>query len=220
MKQTAGVRLKETPVATAKSPQRQSKQNQRHSNASGGSRTAERGAGEQRKPPRDGCLICKGAHWARDCPTATAEQKAEVVQKLREKRDRQPERVKRVTANVEPTFRTAIINGVLDVPFCPDTGSDANIIGKPVLEELRDLVANLLVERVDPPVRVVVAGGSMVQCHEKVHIDLQIVTAAGPLALTNIKCLVMDAHEEELLLGRTTLQSIGVDLDDVFERLA
>ncbi|KAF4128207.1 RNase H-like domain found in reverse transcriptase [Phytophthora infestans] len=195
MKQTAGDRPKETSVAAAKSSQRQSKQNQRHSNASGDSHTAERGAGEQRKPPRDGCLICKGTHWARDCPTATAEQKAEVVQKL-------------------------LINGVLDVPFCPDTGSDAIIIGRPVLEELRDLVANLPVEHVDPPVRVVVAGGSMMLCHEKVHINLQIVTAAGPLALTNIECLVLDANEEELLLGRTTLQSIDVDFDDVFERLA
>ncbi|KAF4043221.1 hypothetical protein GN244_ATG04429 [Phytophthora infestans] len=60
----------------------------------------------------------------------------------------------------------------------------------------------------------------MLLCHEKVHIDLQITTAAGPLALTNIECIVLDAPEEELLLGRTTLQSIGVDLDNMFERLA
>ncbi|KAF4146332.1 Aspartyl protease [Phytophthora infestans] len=139
---------------------------------------------------------------------------------LHEKRDRHPERVKRVTADDGPTIRTAVINGVLDVPFCPDAGSDASIIGRPVLDELRDLVTNLPVEHVDPPVRVVVAGGSMTLCHAKVNIDLQITTAAGPPALTNIECIVLDVPEEKLLLGRTTLQSIGVDLDDMFERLA
>ncbi|GMF34479.1 unnamed protein product [Phytophthora fragariaefolia] len=57
-------------------------------------------------------------------------------------------------------------------------------------------------------------------CCEKVHIDLQIVTAAGPLALTNIERLVLDAPEEELLFGKTTLQPIRVDLDGVFEQFA
>ncbi|KAE9358743.1 hypothetical protein PF008_g2540 [Phytophthora fragariae] len=217
MKNAAGPRSKETSAAVVKTSQRPAKQQQQpRSSAPGGSR----GAAEQRKPPRDGCLICKGAHWARDCPAATAEQKAEVVRTLRERRDRQPERVKRITKDDAPAFRTAVINGVLDVPFCPDTGSDANIIGRPVLEELRDLVHDLPVERVEPPIQVVAAGGSVMLCREKVQIDLQIVTAAGPFALANIECLVLDAPEEELLLGKTTLQSIGVDLDGVFEQLA
>ncbi|OWZ07165.1 LOW QUALITY PROTEIN: hypothetical protein PHMEG_00020479 [Phytophthora megakarya] len=56
-------------------------------------------------------------------------------------------------------------------------------------------------------------------CRGKVHLDLPIVTAADPLALTNIECLVLDAPEEGLLLGRVTLQSIGVDLDGIFEQL-
>ncbi|KAG3048349.1 hypothetical protein PC121_g19548 [Phytophthora cactorum] len=59
----------------------------------------------------------------------TPDQKADAVKTLREKRDRQTERVKRITADDEPAFRTAVINGLLDVPFCPNTGSDANIIG-------------------------------------------------------------------------------------------
>ncbi|KAG1699095.1 hypothetical protein DVH05_014014 [Phytophthora capsici] len=171
------------------------------------------------RPPRDGCLVCKGTHWARDCPTATPEQKAEVERTLQERRTRRQEKVKRVTANGEPAFRTAVVNGVLEVPFCPDTGSDANIIGRPVLNELRDLT-EVHVELVQPSVEVVVAGGTMMHCHEKVYVDLQIVTAAGPLRLMNIECLVLEAPEEELLLGKTTLQSIGVDLDGIFEQLA
>ncbi|KAE8998183.1 hypothetical protein PR003_g1252 [Phytophthora rubi] len=70
---------------------------------------------------------------------------------LRERCDRQQERVKRVTADGEPPFRNAVINGVLDVLFCPDTGSDVNIISRPVLAELKELMPGLLTTTVDPP---------------------------------------------------------------------
>ncbi|GMF44351.1 unnamed protein product [Phytophthora fragariaefolia] len=195
IKQSAAPRIKAAAAPATKATQRPGKPRLQHPGAPGGVRSTE----EQRLPPRDGCFICKGAHWASDCPTATAEQKAEVAKTLREKRDRQPERVKRITTDGEPTFRSAVINGVLDVPFCPDTGSDANIIGRPVFDELRNLVPSLRIERVKPPARVIAAGGNTMLCREKVHIDLQIVTAAGPLALLDIERLVLDAPEEELL---------------------
>ncbi|KAG3097185.1 hypothetical protein PI125_g15759 [Phytophthora idaei] len=214
MKQSSTQRPKEDVGTAGKTHQRPFKQRPRALVAPEGSRNA---AGS-RKPPCDGCLLRKGSHWARDCPTATAEQKAGVERMLREKRDRPQERVKRITADGEPGFRSAVINGVLDVPFCPDTGSDVDIIGRPVMAELHELMPGLRTTMIDPPVEVVAAGGNTMLCHEKVQVDLQIVTAAGPLRLT--KCLVLDAPEEELLLGRTTLQSIGVDLDDVFEQLA
>ncbi|GMF42247.1 unnamed protein product [Phytophthora fragariaefolia] len=107
---------------------------------------------------------------------------------LRERRDHQQERVKCITTDDAVAFRTRVINGMLDVPFCPDTGSDANIIGRPALEELRGLVHDLRVERVELTVQVVVAGGNVVLCRPA--------------------------------FGNTTLQSIGVDLDGVFEQLA
>ncbi|KAG4221421.1 hypothetical protein PC116_g30103 [Phytophthora cactorum] len=216
MKQNSTLRPKEDVGTASKTHQRPFKQQPRDPVAPVGGRNV---AGP-RNPPRDRCLICKGSHWARDCPTATAEQKAGVERMLCEKKYRPQERVKRITADGEPGFRSAVINGVLDVHFCPDTGSDVNIIGRPVMAELRELMPGLRTTMIDPPVEVVAAGGNTMLCHEKVQVDLQIVTAAGPLRLTNIECLVLDAPEEELLLGRTTLQSIGVDLDGVFEQLA
>ncbi|POM67139.1 Hypothetical protein PHPALM_16894 [Phytophthora palmivora] len=71
----------------------------------------------------------------------------------------------------------------------------------------------------EPPMTVVAAGGSTMTCHEKVYLDLQIVTGVGTQKLENIECLVLEAPEEGLLI-RTTLQSIGVDLDDIFKQLA
>eukprot|EP00644_Phytophthora_capsici_P012183 jgi/Phyca11/119324/e_gw1.38.239.1 len=213
MKHDSIARPKDASPASARSHPRAAKQS---SSIPSGSRVA---AGP-RKPPRDGCLICKGPHWARDCPTATAEQKANVERTLREKRGRPQERVKRITTDGVPAFRSAVINGVLDVPFCPDTGSDVNIISRPVMAELRELMPEIPTVAIDPPLEVVAVGGNSILCHEKVQLDVQIVTAAGPLCLNSLECLVLEAPEEELLLGKPTLQSIGVDLDGVFAQMA
>ncbi|KAE8906315.1 hypothetical protein PF003_g10148 [Phytophthora fragariae] len=216
MKHNSALRPKEDSGPTGKAHSRPAKSQSKPPIVNGGGRSAS----APRKAPREGCLVCKGPHWARDCPTATAEQKANVEKLLRERRGRHQERVKRITADGEPPFRNAVINGVLDVPFCPDTGSDVNIIGRPVMNELKELMPEFQTTTVDPPLEVVAAGGNLMLCHEKVHINLQIVTAAGPLHLSNIECLVLETPEEELLLGKSTLQSIGVDLDGVFEQLA
>ncbi|KAJ8574930.1 hypothetical protein ON010_g4282 [Phytophthora cinnamomi] len=155
-----------------------------------------------RKPSRDECL------------------KAYVEKILRERRSRPQERVKTITTDGEPAFRSAVINGMLDVPFCPVTGSDVNIIGRRVMAELRDLIPELPTVTIDPPLEVVAAGGNLMLCHEKVQLDVQIVTAVGPLCLHGIECIWLEPLEEELLLGKSTLQSIGVDFYGVFEQLA
>ncbi|KAG6612970.1 uncharacterized protein IUM83_11930 [Phytophthora cinnamomi] len=157
---------------------------------------------------------------ARDCSAASAEQKAYVEKILRERRSRPQERVKTITTDGEPAFRSAVINGMLDVPFCPVTGSDVNIIGRRVMAELRDLIPELPTVTIDPPLEVVAAGGNLMLCHEKVQLDVQIVTAVGPLCLHGIECIWLEPLEEELLLGKSTLQSIGVDFYGVFEQLA
>lgn len=76
-----------------------------------------------------------------------------------------------------------------------------------MLDELKELTIDLPTQEVDPPIIVIAAGGNTMTCLEKVCVDLQIVTAAGPLELVNIECLVIDAPEEELLLGRILLYS-------------
>uniref|UniRef100_H3H7U2 CCHC-type domain-containing protein n=1 Tax=Phytophthora ramorum TaxID=164328 RepID=H3H7U2_PHYRM len=78
MKQSSSLRPKEDGGAAAKAHGRPAKQLPKPSSIQGGGR----GAAGPRKPPRDGCLVCKGPHWARDCPTATAEQKANVEKML------------------------------------------------------------------------------------------------------------------------------------------
>ena len=75
MRQAVEPRPKEVNAAAGKTQQLRGKTRSRTPGAHGGNQRAN----GQRKPPRDGCLVCKGPHWARDCPTATVEQKSEVV---------------------------------------------------------------------------------------------------------------------------------------------
>ncbi|KAF1328228.1 hypothetical protein FI667_g7043, partial [Globisporangium splendens] len=107
---------------------------------------------------------------------ATHQQRYHLIQSESKRGDR----VKRVTGDGDTNYQTVSINGVLEVPFCPDTGSDINIIGKPTVEELKGLIGDLVVIAVDPPVRVQVAGGSKESLFgrgtlENISIDLNLI---------------------------------------------
>lgn len=195
---------------------------------SGGNKGAKRnqGAGTaagsktSRDPPKTGCLVCKGPHWAKDCPTATEEQKADVARQLADKRAQREGKVKRLVQTTGPRGRTALLNGVLEVPFCPDTGSEVNVVGRAVLNELREVDSRVAPVLLVPPREVRAAGGTVMFCRETVVLSLRIDTAAGHVCLGDIECMVLDADEDELLLGAPTLASLGIDIDQMLEQLA
>ncbi|ETL25421.1 hypothetical protein L916_20724 [Phytophthora nicotianae] len=158
-------------------------------------------------PPRTVCLVCKGPHWAKDSPDASEEMKQEIQRELQARRARKEDRAKTVRTVRAGEGRRVCVNGVLDVPFCPDT------------EELQGVASGVELEALNPVIPVQVAGGARITCRDTVMLDLRIETAAGPLHLTNVSCLVMDGHEDEFLLGRNTMQDIGIDIR-LFEQLA
>jgi len=65
----------------------------------------------------------------------------------------------------------------------------------------------------DPPKQVRAAGGVILYCSETVVLNLSVETAAGPVCLDDIECLVPDADEDELLMEAPTLAGLGIDLD-------
>lgn len=122
-------------------------------------------------------------------------------------------------ADATSVFRTALVNGVLEVlPFCPDTGPDTNIVGRTIMDEFADISGGLAITTVDLPVEVRVAGGALMHCYESVSLNLPITTAAGPIQLQSVECLMLD-DENELLIGKSTLKSIGIDMARQFEQL-
>ncbi|DAZ98944.1 TPA: hypothetical protein N0F65_001383 [Lagenidium giganteum] len=60
-----------------------------------------------------------------------------------------------------------------------------------------------------------VTGGRIVQCDEQCELDLQMVTAAGPVHLRRLKCIILYGDSDEFLLGDGTLKSLGINVDQM-----
>uniref|UniRef100_H3GL52 Integrase catalytic domain-containing protein n=1 Tax=Phytophthora ramorum TaxID=164328 RepID=H3GL52_PHYRM len=87
------------------------------------------------------CWVCKGGHKMRDCPTATDAEKDAALAAWREQRKSQPERAKHVAEG--SSKKVVLVNSILEIPLCPDTGSDRNIISRDYLNEQRELGAEV-----------------------------------------------------------------------------
>ncbi|GLD95516.1 hypothetical protein PINS_up004193 [Pythium insidiosum] len=116
--------------------------------------------------------------------------------------------------------RMVNINDVLEVPLCIDTGADCNVVSSSVVAELADLDSGVIRVMIEPPMVVELAGGKRTECRESITVDLRISTAAGPLHLCNVRCLVLENHDDEVLLGRSTLREIGIDVENIMDQLA
>jgi hypothetical protein len=117
-------------------------------------------------------------------------------------------------------MRTVSVNEVLEVPLCVDTGADCNVVSSALVNELSELDSTVIRVLLEPPVVVELAGGQRTECTESVTVDVRITTAAGPLHLPNVRCLVLENHGDEVLLGRETLREIGIDVDNIIDQLA
>ncbi|KAG3152084.1 hypothetical protein PI124_g6081 [Phytophthora idaei] len=100
-----------------------------------------------RQPPRDGGFVCKGPPRAAECPTATNEQKEEARRVLAAHR---AERLKHIDTGAV-SGHTVTINGVLEVPFCADSGADSNILSCSMVEELCALDSSVVLAALEPP---------------------------------------------------------------------
>ncbi|GMF56173.1 unnamed protein product [Phytophthora fragariaefolia] len=136
-------------------------------------KTSERGAARgktARPPPRDGCRICKGPHRAMECPTATSEQRDEARRTLAARR---AERLKHVGTGAS-SGHSVMINGVLEVPFCADSGAESNILSRSMVDELCALDSTVKLVKLELPTVVKVAGGATMQYRDRVEVDLRI----------------------------------------------
>ncbi|KAF1317462.1 hypothetical protein FI667_g14764, partial [Globisporangium splendens] len=99
-------------------------------------------------------------------------------------------------------------------------GADSNVVPRHIVNELLDLSSNVILTNLSSPVVVEVADGRQVRCDKEATLDLKIATAAGPVNILAVKCLVLNAQGDEYLLGRVTLKSLGIDVERMFEQLA
>ncbi|GMF51975.1 unnamed protein product [Phytophthora fragariaefolia] len=168
------------------------------------------------KPPKSGCWHCQGEHWLRDCPTATDEDRARAAEKMKEVK----ERAKVKTVQTAPQPGEVLVNNLLALPYCADSGSDLTIIPRTVVDDLVALGNKVDVFPLPHPVEATVAGGSTVICQDVVTVDIVLQTAVGTVHLREVKCLIMEGSETDFLLGNDTLVSLGIDVNHQLEQLA
>ncbi|OWZ05564.1 hypothetical protein PHMEG_00022322 [Phytophthora megakarya] len=140
------------------------------------------------------------------------------------KRAPKKQRLKRVNLCARGADRvrvTATINGALDLPYCADSGSEYNIISQELVQKLRAVDNGVeLVELVEH-VEVEAVGGAILTATHAVDVRLTLNTAAGPVRCQDRKrCLVVGSDDDELIVGRTPLAELDIDVDRELEQLA
>eukprot|EP00644_Phytophthora_capsici_P013422 jgi/Phyca11/115839/e_gw1.29.159.1 len=117
------------------------------------------------KVPPTPCPHCGDVHWLSEYPTATDSEKAEIRKKLRsqrgEKSKREASRVKRLRECIPNEEKTVILNEVMELPYCADTGADRTAISQ---EHVRELMLR------DPTVKLTRLTTSVIICPVGEHV--------------------------------------------------
>ncbi|GMF50220.1 unnamed protein product [Phytophthora fragariaefolia] len=160
-------------------------------------------------------------NWLNDCPVATDTEKVQLRKKLREASKARKSLVKRLTRLMTTASRTVAINGVLKLPCCPDSGSDHTIISRSHLAMLLDVDPSVLRLPLDSPVDILTYGAHPVVVKTKAMLHVLIHTAAGPVQPAEaVPCLVAETGDDEFIIGRDLLGTLGMDVDRQLEQLA
>ncbi|ETV97262.1 hypothetical protein H310_09625 [Aphanomyces invadans] len=100
------------------------------------------------------------------------------------------------------------LNGVLDVPYCADTGATLNIIPQRMVMELKHLQPDLVVESV-PADRSRAEGpdGQELELIGHIALRLTICTAAGPVRVPHAVACYITTNGTEFLVSDDTLKT-------------
>ncbi|ETO63901.1 hypothetical protein F444_18466 [Phytophthora nicotianae P1976] len=156
--------------------------------------------GRGSNPPAEGCLHCGGAHWLRECPTASENDRRKALEKLRSQRDASRSLSKAVRNDRRPQTGEVLVDGLVTAPYYADSGSDRSVIPRALAYELVVPDSRVQLRHIDEPMVVTVAGGGQVDCEDEVEVDLLLQMAAGAVRVSNVTCLVMSGGETEFLL--------------------
>ncbi|KAG2933359.1 hypothetical protein PC115_g5513 [Phytophthora cactorum] len=154
--------------------------------------------------PRSGCFHCARDHWLSECPDFDEAGKEAILAERRNtkktgsgninKRAR-AKRVEPATTNDEQERPTVILNGVFELPYCADSGSDYNIVSRCHADQLCQLDETNQLMKLREPIESRAVGGRK-------------------------RCLIVESDEDEFLVGKTLLSELVIDVDRQLEYLA
>ncbi|KAG3033963.1 hypothetical protein PC120_g1728 [Phytophthora cactorum] len=64
------------------------------------------------------------------------------------------------------------------------------------------------------------ADGRLVRCAKEMFLDLELVAIAGSASMWSVSCVILEGDDDEFLLGRDALKTLGIDVQDQLAQLA
>ncbi|KAG1696257.1 hypothetical protein DVH05_018803 [Phytophthora capsici] len=185
--------------------------------------------GSVKSKPRTGCFHCGKDHWLSQCPdldeaakeTLLAERKAKKGSSGNNGKRFRSKRLEQASITKNDGQMTIVLNGIVELPYCADSGSDWNVISRKHVQllEAQDPTVDLV--KLDEAVESRAVGGALLTSTHAVDIRLTLNTAAGPVRCQEPKrCLIVESDEDEMLVGKTLLSELGIDIEQQLEYLA
>ncbi|KAE9044244.1 hypothetical protein PR002_g2909 [Phytophthora rubi] len=172
------------------------------------------------KPPPGPCPKCQEMHWLRECPAASRKDKEEFWTKIKNARNKKA-KLKRLGELLPSPERVVTLNGKLELPYCPDTGSDYTVIGHSHWNELKALDSSVVAVELEGPILNQTFGSTTVTAKYKAKIHVMIHTVVGPVEpMAAVDVLVLDVDDGEFIIGNDLLTSLGIDVDRQLQQLA
>ncbi|CAK4950015.1 unnamed protein product, partial [Aphanomyces euteiches] len=124
------------------------------------------------------------------------------------------------TNETEEEERWIVLNDVLEVPYCPDTGADQNIIQRRMVDVLIKERPNVKIMTLAEPISG--TGCNDLQFETKAYDELRLSlqTAAGMVKIPGRRVCYIVEEGDEFLASHETLKSIGLDIDRWLEQVA
>nr|CCA25709.1 conserved hypothetical protein [Albugo laibachii Nc14] len=154
-------------------------------------------------PPHDGCLVCKGPHWVSACPKSSNAQKDESKRATRERMAARASANRATLSSNQESQLSAVLARNLEVPLL--------LLGLPPDTHVTTTLRH--------PVSVEVVGGATLVCRERVTLNVQVRTAAGPVNIKGVDCLVLDGKGDKFILGKAVFSSLGIDVGAMIAKL-
>ncbi|ETM48059.1 hypothetical protein L914_07363 [Phytophthora nicotianae] len=146
---------------------------------------------------------------------------AAVTQALPQCKKAKKARTKRLGELLPTADRTVLVNGVLELPYCPDSGSDHTVIGQSHWKQLLALDPEVQVEQLEAPVHSQTFGDNKVTAVQKAMLQVRIHTAVGPVEpMGLVGVLIVDCDDDEFIVGNDLLRLLGINVNRQLEQLA
>ncbi|KAF0747440.1 hypothetical protein AaE_007728 [Aphanomyces astaci] len=121
----------------------------------------------------------------------------------------------------EDDGRWVRLKSVLEVPYCPDTGADQNIVPQAMVDELQALQLQLQVVKLAAPFVGTACNQMPFEASSYVDLTLTMQTAAGPVKVPGKRRCYVVNDGDEFLVSDDTLKNIGIDsIDRLLEQVA